>query len=132
MKVKPYPSETTKERSEAEGAKDCPCNIPYKERLGVLLWLSQGTRTDITVCEVCTEAEDGALMGAVAYPEVLEGYKRLRHLLSMPMEGQGYNGTQCQPTLGLHIVSVSEGSGGSTVSGQQRQRGLGLRELGGR
>ena len=48
MKVKPYPSETTGERSEAEGAKDCPGNIPYKELLGALLWLSQGSRPDIT------------------------------------------------------------------------------------
>ena len=48
MKVKPYPSETMGERSEAEGKKDCPGNIPYKELLGELLWLSQGTRLDIT------------------------------------------------------------------------------------
>ena len=48
MNVKLYPSDTTGERSEAEGAKECPGNHPYKERLGALLWLVQGTRLDIT------------------------------------------------------------------------------------
>ena len=48
-KVHVYQGESTGERSDAEdGAAECPGNIPYKELLGALLWVSQGTRPDIT------------------------------------------------------------------------------------
>ena len=48
VKMKLYPSETTGERSEDEGAMECPSNLLYKDILGALLWLSQGNQPDIT------------------------------------------------------------------------------------
>ena len=46
-KVHVYQGDSTGERSDAEdGAAECPGNIPYKELLGALLWVSQGTRPD--------------------------------------------------------------------------------------
>ena len=48
-KVKHFPCLTSGARNEAEGAAECPGNIPYTELLGavLLLWLSHGTRPDI-------------------------------------------------------------------------------------
>ena len=48
VKLKPYPSETTGERSEDEGKKTCSGNIPDKELLGAFLWILKGFRPDIT------------------------------------------------------------------------------------
>ena len=46
--VKSYMHDTTGERDEEEATKDCEAKVPYRELLGALLWVSQGTRPDIT------------------------------------------------------------------------------------
>ena len=46
--VKHFPCETSGKRNEADRAVKFPGNIPYKELLSALLWLSQRKQSDIT------------------------------------------------------------------------------------
>ena len=43
-----YPTESTGELDDTEGAEEFPGKIPYRKRPGALLWLSQRTKPDTT------------------------------------------------------------------------------------
>jgi hypothetical protein len=47
-KVRGHSDETSGEPNVEEGSKDCDEKIPYRELLGAVLWISIGTRPDIT------------------------------------------------------------------------------------
>jgi hypothetical protein len=46
--VRCFNTEATGEHNLEEGSKDCEATVPYRELLGALLWISQGTRPDVT------------------------------------------------------------------------------------
>ena len=106
----------------AEGAEECPGNLPYKELLGALLWLSQGTRPDIAYAVAqCAKysqkpkkAHWWALKRILRYLKGTVEYG-IHYKVPGDREQGGTLGSLDLPTGYLSSVSAKEAAGVETV-----------------